>query len=79
MDTRFRWSVPSCLLFALLAALPAPALAKTSAWKDAAGATFKGEPTEVIGPFAIFRTSGGSGRRVLLRALSPEDCRRFAA
>jgi len=79
MDSRFRWSVPSCLVFVLLTTLPAPALAKTSAWKDAAGATFKGEPTEVIGPFAIFRTSGGSGRRVLLRAMSPEDCRRFAA
>lgn len=53
--------------------------AKISTWKDQQGGTFKGEPTEVLGPFAIFRTGGSGGRRVLLRAFSPEDCRRIEA
>ncbi len=52
--------------------------AKMSTWKDVQGGTLKGEPTEILGPFVIFRTSGG-GRRVLLRAFSPEDCQRIQA
>lgn len=74
---------PRCRLVLLslaLVALPAPPLpAKISSWKDIQGTSFKGEPTGIIGPFAVFRTSGGAGRRVLLRAFSPEDCRRIHA
>lgn len=63
-----------CVLFALFT----PGQAKMSSWKDVQGTSFKGEPTGILGPFVIFRTGGG-GRRVLLRAFSPEDCRRIHA
>ncbi len=56
-----------------------PAQAKLSAWKDVQGTSFKGEPTEILGPFVVFRISGGGGRRALLRTFSPEDCRRIHA
>ena len=51
--------------------------AKSSEWKDVQGTSFKGEPVEVIGPFAIFRTSTGSGQRMLLRGMPAEECLRF--
>lgn len=51
--------------------------AKTSTWKDLQGASFRGEPTEVIGPLAIFRTGSLGGRRVMLRGFAPEECRRL--
>ncbi len=53
-------------------------MAKPSTWTDAAGNSFKGEPVEVQGPFALFRTNARSGQRVLLRGLSAEDCARVA-
>lgn len=56
-----------------------PAAAKSTAWTDAAGNTFKGEPAEVLGPFALFKTGARQGQRVLLRGLAPADCARFAA
>ena len=78
MVTSTRWFASRVVVAcALLAMLPL-AQAKMSVWKDGQGATFKGEPTDILGPFAIFRTSGG-GRRVLLRAFSAEDCRRIHA
>ena len=55
-----------------------PAVAKPSEWTDAAGNTFKGEPVEVLGPFALFKTGPRNGQRVLMRGLSAEDCARFA-
>ena len=51
--------------------------AKTSEWQDLQGTHFRGTPIEVLGPFALFKTSGGSGRRMLLRGMSAEDCLRF--
>lgn len=68
-----------CALLALALLAPASLHAKMSNWKDVQGASFKGEPTDLLGPFAIFRTGNGGGRRVLLRAFSPEDCRRIEA
>ena len=70
---------PCAVVCAILFAGWTPAQAKVSVWTDVQGASFKGEPTEILGPFAIFRTSSGSGRRVLLRGFSPEDCRRIHA
>ncbi len=46
-------------------------------WKDGKGGTFKGEPIEVVGPMALFRTGGISSRFLPMRALAPEDCVRF--
>ena len=57
----------------------APAQAKMSDWKDAQGTSFRGEPTEILGPFVVFRTAGGYGRRAPLRVFSAEDCRRIQA
>ncbi len=79
MDNPNRWKIFCALLISGLFLLPAPAPAKMSAWKDAQGTSFKGEPTEVLGPFVVFRISGGGGRRALLRTFSPEDCRRIYA
>ncbi len=56
---------------------PLPLSAKPSAWQDLAGAKFRGEPVEVLGPLALFKTSSTSGRRVLMRGLAPEDILRF--
>ena len=70
--------ISACVLIVLFV-MPAPLPAKMSAWKDVSGASFKGEPTEVLGPFVVFRISGGGGRRALLRTFSPEDCRRIHA
>ena len=64
----------------LIGILAAPCLqlkAKTSSWKDAQGTSFRGEPMEILGPWALFSTGQRGGRRVLLRGLSPDDCRRF--
>jgi len=51
--------------------------AAPSEWTDADGQHFKGEPIDVFGSLALFRTSDELVRRVPLRALSPEDCQRF--
>lgn len=46
-------------------------------WKDPKGATFKGEPVEVLGPLMLFRTGGTTSKLLPMRALPPEDCVRF--
>jgi hypothetical protein len=79
MDYPGRWFATALSLLYVLLVLPSPATAKMSTWKDVQGATFKGEPTEILGPFVVFRTSSDNGRRVLLRAFTPEDCRRIQA
>ncbi|MBL9200241.1 MAG: hypothetical protein JNL39_07020 [Opitutaceae bacterium] len=65
------------LRLALVALLAAPLIAATPEWKDAKGATFRGEPVEIVGPMALFRTGSISTRFVPTRAMSPEDCVRF--
>ena len=50
--------------------------ARGASWKDAKGATFTGDPLEVLGPWALFKTGPLSGRRVFLHTLSPTDCQR---
>lgn len=64
-----------CALLTLATTAPA----KMTSWKDVQGASFRGEPTEILGPFAIFRTGGVAGRRIPLRVFSPEECRRIQA
>ena len=46
--------------------------AKPSEWQDLSGTKFKGEPSEILGPFALFKTGQSTGRRMLPRGLSPE-------
>jgi hypothetical protein len=59
--------------------LEVPVQAKMTQWKDVQGASFRGEPTEILGPFVIFRTAGGGGRRIPARVFSPEECRLIQA
>ncbi len=70
--------VSLCIVACVCFATGPAAQAKMSTWKDVQGGTLKGEPTEILGPYVIFRTSGG-GKRVLLRAFSREDCLRIHA
>ncbi len=74
-----RMLVASVLALVAMLELAVPARAKMSKWKDVQGASFRGEPTEILGPFALFRTSDGVGRRIPLRQFSPEDCRLIQA
>jgi hypothetical protein len=70
---------PCCAILVATVGLflgPAVSTAKVSTWSDGRGTTFKGEPTGILGPFAVFR-SGRGGKRVLLRAFSREDCVRL--
>jgi hypothetical protein len=62
-------------VLALSSALLCPA--KIEEWKDSQGSAFKAEPAEALGPFALFRTQTGGGRRLPWRALSAADCVRF--
>lgn len=50
--------------------------AAPSEWRDEAGKTFKGEPADVLGPFAVFR-AGQSSRTVPWGRMTPEECARF--
>lgn len=65
------------LTLALLRLFVPQAGAKMSSWSDGQGASFRGEPTEILGPIAVFRTGPGKGRWVALRAFAPEECRRL--
>ncbi len=73
-----RWFGAGAIFAAGLLCNPTPAPAKSSSWPDGKGGTFRGEAVQVLGPFALFQGSGGP-RRVLLRSLSDDDCRRFYA
>jgi len=67
-----------CVVIALFCScLPPAASAKMEEWQDLQGNKFTGEPTELIGPFAIFRTGKVTGRRVALQLLAPQDCVRL--
>ncbi len=70
-----RWICAGLALASGLLLSPQPAFAKSS-WSDGKGGTFSGTPVQVLGPFALF-TGSGNGRRVLLRTLSDDECRRF--
>lgn len=49
---------------------------KNEEWHDTQGAAFRGEPSELLGPFVVFRTGATTGRRVALQALSRQECLR---
>lgn len=71
------FSLRRCVLIAavLCAAVSSPAA--FSEWKEANGKTFKGEPADILGPFALFHTGATGGRTVMLHTLSKEDCVRL--
>ncbi len=66
-------------MLAVSLALPVSVSAKTSSWKDSSGASFRGEPIEILGPYVLFRSGGNYGRRVPLHVFSAEECRRIQA
>jgi hypothetical protein len=71
-------TTPRFLLTVLLtvsAAFAAPP--KLEDWTDTQGQKFRGEPSEVLGPIALFRTGPNTGRRVAFTFLEPKDCVRF--
>jgi hypothetical protein len=65
MDHSRRWFVAGLVALHTLVGPWPEAHAKMSAWKDVKGTSFRGEPTEILGPYAVFRVGGGGGRRVL--------------
>lgn len=68
---------PRVLLPLLLSILLATARAVPSDWPDADGTRFQGEPAAIFGSLALFRTADPALKRVPLRALSEDDCRRL--
>jgi hypothetical protein len=68
---------PTVAVLCLGTSLAAPLIAKNTDWKDSQGAQFRGEPVEIFGPFALFKTGRATARRILLNTLSKEDCVRF--
>lgn len=66
-----------CVLFAFGSDHAWSAPVKLEEWRDLQGNQFKGEPTEVLGPFALFRTGLKTGRRVPLQNFAPPDCVRL--
>jgi hypothetical protein len=77
MQKRF-FLLVSWLIAATGCGFPFKAIGKTEEWKDTQGSRFRGEPAEVLGPLALFRTSRNTGRRLPFHVLSPEDCVRFS-
>lgn len=73
-SSRFTLSI---LALSLSLAAPRLALSETTEWQDTQGKSFKGEPAEALGPFAIFRTGNTAGRLLAWRFLTPADCVRF--
>ena len=79
MNDARRWLASGVLALGVCLAVTPTAQAKASNWTDVQGASFRGEPTEILGPYVVFRTGPDKGRRVLLRAFSKEDCLRIHA
>jgi hypothetical protein len=77
MSPHCRWFACFVTILSASFGLLSPVHAKLSAWKDGRGGSFRGEPTEILGPLVIFSTSGDGGRRIPLRAFSQEDCLRI--
>lgn len=63
----------------VLATMAVTLSAKKPAWEDVGGNAIKGEPVEVLGPYALFSSGSRASQRVLLRGLAPKDCARLAA
>lgn len=61
----------------LIALGAARAAAAAPEWKDAKGASFRGEPVEAMGPLLLFRTGAISSKFLPMRIFAPEDCVRF--
>lgn len=66
-----------CLIAPAVCGLSSVASAKSEEWQDTQGNKFRGEPAEVIGPVAFFRTGPVTSRRLPLHLLPPEECVRL--
>lgn len=65
------------LAFVMLASPGAVRAAEMEDWVDTQGDAFRAEAIDVLGPFALFLTAKGAGKRLALSLLRPEDCVRF--
>jgi voltage-gated potassium channel Kch len=74
-----RFTLSWCAALTVAAALPATVAGKFEDWATTQGEHFRGEPAEVIGPLALFRTGNASSRLVPWHLLSAEACARFYA
>lgn len=72
-----RWFRYPALVLILLSASPLFGAPKLEEWTDTQGTQFRGEPSEVLGPLALFRTGYVTGRHLALRYLTDQDCVRF--
>lgn len=66
-----------CATAAATLGLPCAGGARSEVWQDTAGNEFRGEPVELIGPWAFFSTSPTTWRKMPLHLLSPEACVRL--
>lgn len=69
--------VVHCVVIASALVIASSGFSKSEDWKDTQGNKFHGEPSELWGPIAVFRTSRDTGRRVAVQLLAPEDCVRL--
>jgi len=74
-----KWSLPFLAFVLALTALQSSCFAKSEEWSDPQGKKFKGEPSAIIGPLALFRTGLTTMKSFPLHFLSDDDCVRFAA
>jgi hypothetical protein len=51
------------LILGVLIGLTSSLVAKRSEWQDLQGTVIKGEPVEILGPFALFRDGATQGKR----------------
>lgn len=73
-----KWFTPALTAVLALAVFPSLVFAKSEEWTDPQGKKFKGEPSAIIGPVAVFRTGLTTAQRFPLHFLSDEDSVRFA-
>lgn len=73
-----KWLSPKFILVLALAFIPSISHAKKEEWTDPLGKKFKGEPSGLLGPIAVFRTGRTTVQRIPLHFLSEADCVRFA-
>jgi hypothetical protein len=77
--TTVRLAIGVCFASALLSFGPKFSAAELPKWTVTDGSHFSGEPSAMLGPFALFSTSPTASKFVPLRALPPAEIERFKA
>jgi len=79
MMIQIKWLRPAVSALLLLVTMTSLVFSKSEEWTDPNGEKFKGDPSAILGPLAVFRTGLTTMKRFPLRLLSDEDCVRFAS